>query len=180
MRSAVAIVAMAALAIGTWAAPASAQDDGVYFDDPNSPGGKEYSIPHERERRDNRSQGGGGSDDDTPRFGAGIEPEDGGSAGGGSGSSGGDGSSGVAGESESGSAGGGGSESRDGSDGAGAAGGGSGEAAGSGSAEGGASYQATSSSSDPELSLSALALGVILVGGGFGLLLRRSRRGATG
>jgi len=171
---------MAVLAGGTWAMPASAQEDGVYFDDPDSPGGKEYSIPHERSRRVNGAPGSGnpGSRDQTPRFGAGIEPEDDGSsagtsAGGGDGSGG--GSSGVAGDSDSGGQAG-------GDSGSGAADrnrSGAGSADRSGAGVGSVAYQSTSSSDEPELRLSALALGVLLVGGGLGLLLRRSRRGST-
>jgi hypothetical protein len=180
MRGAVAVLAVAALAGGTWATTAVAQDDGVYFDDPDSPGGKEYSIPHERSRRDSGGPGaggrggGGGSDGETPRFGVGIEP-DGGDGGGGS--------SGVAGESAAGSDGSGGKGSgARGSDDAAADDGASGGAvAGSGSGTGEVAYRATSSSdTQPELTVSAIALGVLLAGGGLGLLLRRSRRGPAG
>jgi hypothetical protein len=178
MRCAVAILAMAVLAGGTWAVPppAFAQQDGVYFDDPESPGGKEYSIPHERSRRDTAPAGAGGGD---PLFGAGIQPEDG------------------PGPSEGAD----GPEDRADADGVGDTAGaeGSGQAPGDASAggpseaptprdpdggatEGGSSpgpqgreYRAAGSDR-PELTLSALALGVVIAGGGLGLLLRRSRR----
>jgi hypothetical protein len=169
MRRAVAVLAIAALAGGTWATSAPAQEDGVYFDDPESPGGKEYSIPHERTRRESGGPGaagraGGGSDDETPRFGVGIEPEGGGGSSGGAGDS-----SGAKGSGATRSGGAAGEE------------GSAGSVAGSGSGTGEVAYQATSSSdSQPEVTLSAIALGVLLAGGGLGLLLRRSRRGPTG
>jgi hypothetical protein len=188
MRRAVALSAAALLVGGTWAAPTAAQDDGVYFDDPNSPGGKEYSIPHERARRD--GSGGDGNDrrgNDSPRFGAGIEPDGGDGAG--SGGSGDGGSSGGSGGTDGSGGGSGSGGSSGGGDGSGsdrseAGGSGSGGSEGSGaggdSAGDGASAEVTpaSSSSDagPELSVSAIALGVLLVGGGLGLFLRRSLR----
>jgi hypothetical protein len=174
MRRPVAVLALAALAGGTWATSATAQEDGVYFDDPDSPGGKEYSIPHERTRRESGAPGGGGraggggSEGETPRFGVGIEPDDGASGGGGS-----------SGDSEEGSGGSGGKSS---------GGSGSGDTAGDGGAaadaasrgSGDVEYQATSSSdTQPEVTVSAIALGVLLAGGGLGLFLRRSRRDAT-
>jgi hypothetical protein len=176
MRRAVAVLALAVLTGGTWVNTAPAQEDGVYFDDPESPGGKEYSIPHERTRRESGGPGagggGGGSDDETSRFGVGIEPE-----GGGGGSSGGAGDSPAAGDDSSAKGSGGtrsaGAAGEDGSVG--------GSVAGSGSGTGEVAYQATSSSDlQPEVTVSALALGVLLAGGGLGLLLRRSRRGSAG
>jgi hypothetical protein len=177
MRRPVAVLALAVLAGGTWATTAPAQDDGVYFDDPDSPGGKEYSIPHERTRRESGSPGGGGgaggggSNGETPRFGVGIAPEDGASAGGGSSGAEGDGAAGEGGS--------------DGSSGDGKASGGDGatdgeEAAGAAARTGDVEYQATSSSdTQPEVTVSAIALGVLLAGGALGFLLRRSRRDAT-
>jgi hypothetical protein len=175
MRRAVAVLALAVLTGGTWVNTAPAQEDGVYFDDPESPGGKEYSIPHERTRRESGGSGagggGGGPDDETSRFGVGIEPD------GGGGSSGGAGDGTAAGDG-SGAKGSGGTRS------GGAAGeeaSASGSVAGSGSGTGEVAYQATSSSDlQPEVTVSAVALGVLLAGGGLGLLLRRSRRGSAG
>jgi hypothetical protein len=173
MRRPVAVLALAVLAGGTWATTAPAQDDGVYFDDPDSPGGKEYSIPHERTRRESGSPGGGagggGSNGESPRFGVGIAPEDGASGGGGS--------SGAAGEDAAGDSGSG-DRKASGGDGEGATSGE--EAAGAAARTGDVEYQATSSSdTQPEVTVSAIALGVLLAGGALGFLLRRSRRDAT-
>jgi hypothetical protein len=182
MRTAVAVLAVAILTGGTWTATAVAQEDGVYLDDPDSPGGKEYAIPHERSRREAAGSpgggggaggGNGGSEDEAPRFGAGIQPEAGGpSSGGAAGSEGGSGP-GSSGADSGGDVRGGSGDSPPGeADGGDVAG-------GSSSAPNGADYRATSSSDQPELTLSALALGVIIAGGGLGLLLRRSRRDAA-
>jgi hypothetical protein len=170
MRRAVAVLALALLAGGTCATQAPAQEDGVYFDDPGSPGGKEYSIPHERTRRENGGRGGGddpGSRGETPRFGVGIDSGEDGSSGGGvdgsSGGSGGDGSGG--GKSGGGDAG-------------GSGGAANGEAPAGDTGSEAVPYKSSSSSSDtsPELTVSAIALGVLLAGAGLGLVLRRSRR----
>jgi hypothetical protein len=182
MRRAVAVLALALLAGGTCATQAPAQEDGVYFDDPDSPGGKEYSIPHERTRRENGGGGGGddpGSRGETPRFGVGIDSGEDGSGGGGvDGSGGGDGSGGNGSGSEgSGRAGSGGGKSGGGGDAGGSGGTGSGDTAGESGSEA-VPYKSSSSSSDtsPELTVSAIALGVLLAGAGLGLVLRRSRR----
>jgi hypothetical protein len=151
----------------------------VYFDDPDSPGGKEYSIPHERTRRENGGSGGGGENPEslgeTPRFGVGIDSGEDGAAGGAEDGSGGDGSGsgggGSGGDGGGGDSGGSGSGDATGGTSAGSSGAGSGEV----------DYNATSSSSDtaPELTVSAIALGVLLAGAGLGLVLRRSRRDAS-
>jgi hypothetical protein len=190
MRRAVAVLALALLAGGTCPTQGSAQEDGVYFDDPDSPGGKEYSIPHERTRRENGGGGGDpGSRGETPRFGVGIDSDEGDSAGGAGGSSGGDGGSAGGGESEganrggdeSGGANSGGGKSGDGASRSGGATAGGGSAGSSGSQSGEVTYRSTSSSgTSPELTVSAIALGVLLAGAALGLVLRRSRRDPAG
>ena len=86
------------------AAPAVAQEDGVFVD-PDSPAGKEYAIPLEEARR--HGAGGGAPGTGQPLFGAGIERatsavEDGGARGGAGGSASGGGSGKARGNSESG------------------------------------------------------------------------------
>lgn len=180
MRRAVAILATAALAGGTLGAPASAQEDGVYLDDPEGPGGKEYSIPHERARREGAGPSGPGSRGETPRFGVGIEREGAQSNEGESGE--GEPRGGVDADGSGGSGGGYGSGGGSGS--AGGAGSDGGDRPGSTSSGGGfdsgsvdaAPEATTSSDAGPELRLSAITLGVLLAGGGLGFFLRRFPR----
>jgi hypothetical protein len=174
MRRAVAVLALALLAGGTAATQAPAQEDGVYFDDPDSPGGKEYSIPHERTRRENGGSGGGGenpeSRGESPRFGVGIDSGEEGSSDGAAGSTGGDSGSGGG---DSGDGGKSGDRDSGGTSGDEVTGGTSGGSSGAEAVQ----YKSTSSSSgtSPELTVSAIALGVLVAGAGLGLVLRRRR-----
>ena len=87
---------IAALCLGAALAPASAgaQDDEVFVD-PDSPAGREYSIPSE-EARDRAAPGSGGGDrgggggSGSNAFGAGVGDGSGGGGGGSAGGSGGD------------------------------------------------------------------------------------------
>ena len=163
------VVLTAAVAIPT----ASAQDDGVFFDDPDSPGGKEYAIPLERARREGGDRRRASGRQPAPRFGAGIRD------------SGGNGDGGNGGSAEGGSGGADGAGQDEGSSGRGRDAGGSergrdrkgeGDAAGDGDGPTEAATAGSGGGLPPALSLSGVAAGVLLAGTALGLGLRRLRR----
>jgi hypothetical protein len=175
LRRVVAPTIAALLLSGVSGPHAAAQGDGVYFDDPASPAGKEYAIPLERARRQGQDSDRENSSRPAPRFGAGVTPP--GDA------DGSDPPTGIAGSAGSGGPGGG-ADGRSGRGGGGAdrdarsqrdsQTGSSGR-----SLEGAANTAARGSGSgglSPELGLSGLAIAVVLAGLLLGVVVRRLRR----
>ena len=167
MRGVFSILGTVGLLCGTWAVPAGAQESGGSYDeDPASPGGHEYAIPLEEERREASPDAAGEPGEVQAPFGEGIEPEDGG----------GNTDADDQGDSSSGSP----SQTGGGSGGSGATGASGGEkptgAEQTARAAPPPAADRTSSGWLPELSAVAIALAVALAGVTLGLVLRRNHR----